>query len=204
MKTKTTFHGNSETGIPLEILGIRDLLSNYSLRNWLLILAATPFAYLWGKLKFDYDLLIAEMGIDSSQSPKNMKYLLEIIKPDIGIFLSVSAVHSEQFAEELNLDENDTETIIRAIAQEKGEIVTSLDDSSHAIINIDNPFIMELAPEIKAQVSTFGTSELANYRLLSHKVEDNSTTFDLLINNKFYKLIIPDFLLSKEFGSSLD
>jgi len=203
MKTKTTFHGNSETGLPLEILGIRNLLTNYSLMNWLAVLAATPFAYLWGKLKFDYELLIAEMGIDSSKPPKNMEYLLEIITPDIGVFLTVAAVHAEQFAEELHLGMDDADSIIRAIAQEKGKIVTSLGDKSHAIINIDNPYIQELVPDIHAQIVTFGSSSEADFQLVSSHISSESSSFTFRIDNDKYNIVIDGYLLSHEYGYTL-
>ena len=200
MKTKTTFNGNSETGLPLEILGIRDVLKDYSIFNWLMIFAITPFAYLLRKVTFDYELLIAEMGIDSSKPPKNMSYLLEIIKPEIGILLSISTAHSQQFAQELQLNQNDTSKILQAIADEKGKIVTQLNQEAHAIINIDSPFITNLIPQIKANLITFGTSKDADYQLLTHRVSLSESTFQVAFDGKKHTITIPNHMLSQEYG----
>lgn len=202
MRTKTTFKGNSETGLPLEILGIRDYLKNYSLINWIIILAIIPFAYLIGKFKFSYELLIAEMAIDSPKAPKNMAYLLEIIKPDIGVFLEVSAVHSQQFAEELDLG-IESEAVIRAIAQEKGRIVTELNKKSTAIINIDSPYIAELTPNIEAKMITFGSSKNADYRLIDYRVTPESTEYVFVFKEKKYTIRLKGYLLSKEYGYTI-
>jgi len=202
-KTKTTFKGNSETGIPLEILGIRNCLKNYSVLNWLVVLFVTPFAYLIGKLKFDYELFIAEMGIDSPKEPKNMSYLLDIIKPDVGVFLSVSAAHTQQFAEESNLENVDQESILKAIAKEKGKIVTELDSNSHALVNIDYPLIKELIPNIKAKVVTFGISPEADYSLPGYTASTSSTKYSFTFKNISYDLEIKGYLLSKEYGTTI-
>jgi UDP-N-acetylmuramoyl-tripeptide--D-alanyl-D-alanine ligase len=67
-----------------------------------------------------YDILILEMGIDSASWPKNMDYLLSVVKPNIAIFLNVSPVHM------LNFDSLDQ------IAQEKAKLVNQ---AKVAIIN---------------------------------------------------------------------
>ena len=121
-KVKTNYGGNSESGIPLNILGFKN--PDFSLLSWLKIALFTPFKLLtnW-KI---YDVYLLEMGIDSSKSPKNMSYLLSIVKPDIGVFLNVTPVHLENFS---SLDE---------IAQEKAKLVNS---TSLAIINNTDPLV---------------------------------------------------------------
>ena len=115
-KVKTNYGGNSETGLPLNILGISN--PDYSLLSWLKVALLVPLKFLtnW-KI---YDVYLLEMGIDSPISPKNMSYLLSIVKPDIGIFLNVTPVHLENFS---SLDE---------IALEKSKLVNS---TKIAIIN---------------------------------------------------------------------
>lgn len=41
-----------------------------------------------------YDIIVLEYGVDH---PGEMDFLLSIVKPDIGIFTAIDAVHSEQF-----------------------------------------------------------------------------------------------------------
>lgn len=121
-RVKTNYGGNSETGIPLNILGLNN--PDFSLLSWLKIALLTPIKLLtnW-KI---YDVYLIEMGIDSSQSPKNMSYLLSIIKPDIGIFLNVTPVHLENFS---SLDQ---------IAEDKAKLVNT---AQTAIINKSDPLV---------------------------------------------------------------
>ncbi len=141
-KTKTTLSGNSETGIPLEILGLRKVVGDYGWKNWLKILVNLPMAYIKSRISFDYEVVIVEMGIDSSLSPKNMEYLLSMVPVDIGVFLSVALVHSEQFGQELNLKNKDD--ILQAIAMEKGKLLTSLGKNKIAVINGNIKYIKDL------------------------------------------------------------
>ena len=88
-KVKTNNGCNSESGLPLSFLNLK--INDYSPISWLKILFLAPIKYLtnWKT----YDILILEMGVDSASWPKNMDYLLSIVKPNIGIFLNVSPVH---------------------------------------------------------------------------------------------------------------
>lgn len=115
-RVKTNYGGNSETGLPLNILGIKN--PDYSLLSWTKIALLIPLKFLtnW-KI---YDLYLLEMGIDSPLPPKNMSFLLSIITPKIGIFLNVTPVHLENFS---SLDQ---------IAEEKSKLVNS---AKIAIIN---------------------------------------------------------------------
>lgn len=121
-RVKTNYGGNSESGIPLNILGFKN--PDFSLFSWLIIALFAPFKFLtnW-KI---YDIYLLEMGIDSAKSPKNMSYLLSIVKPQIGVFLNVTPVHLENFS---SLDE---------IAQEKAMLVNTTDT---AIINSTDPLV---------------------------------------------------------------
>jgi UDP-N-acetylmuramoyl-tripeptide--D-alanyl-D-alanine ligase len=115
-KIKTNDNCNSESGLPLSILGLR--INDYNLFSWFKMLILSPIKYLinWQS----YDILILEMGVDSATWPKNMDYLLSIVKPNIGIFLNVSPVHMLNF------------TSLDQIAQEKAKLVNQ---AKIAIIN---------------------------------------------------------------------
>lgn len=121
-KVKTNYGSNSESGIPLNILGFKN--PDFTILSWLKIALLAPIKLLtnWKV----YDLYLVEMGIDSSRSPKNMDYLLTILKPDIGVFLNVNAVHLENFG---SLDE---------IAQQKAKLVNQ---AQTAIINDVDPLV---------------------------------------------------------------
>lgn len=201
--TKTTLKGNSESGLPLEILGLRDELDRYpeAWKNWVSIGLQAPLkAFLQ---PFGAQLLIAEMGIDSTRPPQNMGYLLEMVQPDIGVFLSVAPAHTQQFAEELGLSNTDSESILQAIAQEKGKLVTTLPETGHAVVNIDSPYISELLPEIKASTTTFATDRAADYRVVEYEVSLDATIFTFQHRNERFQLTIPNFALSQGYGMTL-
>lgn len=116
LKIKTNDGYNSESGLPLSILGLK--INDYNLFSWLKIIFLCPIKFLinWQS----YDILILEMGVDSPIWPHNIDYLLSIVKPNIAIFLNVSPVHLLNFK---SLEE---------IAQEKAKLVNS---AKVAIIN---------------------------------------------------------------------
>ena len=107
LKVKTNDGYNSESGLPLAIIGLK--IKNYSFFPWAKIILLSPLKILINWQGFD--VLILEMGVDSPIWPHNMDYLLSIVKPNIGIFLNVSSVHLTNFKD---LDQ---------IAQEKAKLV---------------------------------------------------------------------------------
>lgn len=197
-KVKTTFSGNSESGLPLEILGLRKFLASNSAFDWLIIAFALPFVLLFSK--FDFKVLIAELSIDSLKPPKNMSYLLEFIKPRIAVFLSVAPAHTQQFSQHLNTQVIETEKILENIAKEKGKIVTHLDSSSYAVINVDSPYIRKLIPQIRAKLVTLGKNHSAAYRLLNYRLFTASTSYIFSYKGLKKELKIRNAVLSEEFG----
>lgn len=122
LKVKTNDGYNSESGLPLSIIGLK--IKNYSFFSWAKILLLSPLKILTNWQGFD--VLILEMGVDSPVWPHNMDYLLSIVKPNIGIFLNVSPVHLTNFK---NLDQ---------IAQEKAKLINQ---SNTAIINASDKLV---------------------------------------------------------------
>jgi UDP-N-acetylmuramoyl-tripeptide--D-alanyl-D-alanine ligase len=115
-KIKTNQGFNSETGLPLSILGLK--MTNYNPFSWLIIMILTPIKLLinWQS----YQLLLLEMGIDSPKKPKNMEYLLSITNVDIAILLNITSVHLANF------------NSIDQLAKEKAKLVNQ---AKTAIIN---------------------------------------------------------------------
>lgn len=177
-KVKTNYGGNSETGIPLNILGLQN--PDYSLLSWLKIALLVPIKFLtnWQI----YDVYLLEMGIDSFTSPKNMSYLLSIITPDIGIFLNVTPVHLENFS---SLEE---------IALEKSKLVNS---TKTAIINSTDPLVKKYTKNkhtlsikpIKIDIPNYFLPEIYNISLGAALAVakvlklDSSTALNNLKNN---------------------
>jgi len=122
IKVKTNDGYNSESGLPLSIIGLK--IKNYSFFSWAKILLLSPLKILtnWQS----YDVLILEMGVDSPIWPHNMDYLLSIVKPNIGIFLNISAVHLNKF------------NSLNQIAQEKAKLINQ---AKTAIINVSDKLV---------------------------------------------------------------
>lgn len=137
---KTNGGSNSETGIPFSILGFK--ATSYSPIDWLKYIALAPAMLIanWQT----YDIFLIEMGIDGPDEPKNMAYLLKIIKPTIGVFLNVNLVHSQQFDKTIPQDikgEQRQSLILQKIGTEKSKLINSLPPTGYALINIDDPIV---------------------------------------------------------------
>lgn len=201
-KTKTTFHGNSEIGLPLEILGLRKLLKNNSPFDWLKILLVTPGAALFGQK--DFELLVAEMGVDEPFEPKNMSYLLKIVQPRIGVLLSVAPVHTEQFMAIVESSKGNLEKqLLEKITQEKGLLVTTLAQDGTAVVNIGSPYIRELISQIKVEMITVGETADADFRLLDCQLSLQGSQFKVKLGTDIYTIKTPKQLLFREFAITL-
>lgn len=184
-KTKQGKGKNSETGIPLNILGIT--VRGYSKLEWLKILFLVPFKLLfnWKKL----EVYIAEMGIDSPLPPKNMSYLLNIIKPDIGVLTNISYEHSLYFdplVEELDEKEREKD-ILELTKKQEGLLLTALSEKDTAVLNIDDENIKDLENAVSAKKLTVSTKDtFADFYIhrIQNFIDKFQTTF--VYNGKKY------------------
>ena len=143
-KIKVSRKANSELGIPLNILGFKG--RNYSLIDWLWVvpMALVKLLFNWEK----YDVYVVEMGVDSPKRPKNMEYLLTIVRPQIGVFINALAVHSEEF----NMLPG---KVVDQIANEKGKLITSLPETGTAVLNANDKRVLRFNNKTKAKVIEF-------------------------------------------------
>jgi UDP-N-acetylmuramoyl-tripeptide--D-alanyl-D-alanine ligase len=81
-----------------------------------------------------YDILVLEYGIDR---PGEMDFLLEIVKPDIGIFTAIDSVHSEQFGDP------------QAIAVEEIKMILATKET--AFLNRDDDYAVQLYPRFSGE-----------------------------------------------------
>jgi len=158
-RIKVSEKANSETGLPLDILGLHP--QTYSVGDWLRLSLLIPIKLLtnWEK----YDFYIAELGVDDPFPPKNMSYLLTFIKPEIAIFLSVAPVHTQQFEKlvgrkKFRSPAEKNSFLLKAIAREKGRLVVSLPKDKKALINIDDKLVLAEGKKSRAQLYFFGRS----------------------------------------------
>ncbi|MCL4390180.1 MAG: UDP-N-acetylmuramoyl-tripeptide--D-alanyl-D-alanine ligase [Patescibacteria group bacterium] len=122
-QVRTTGTSNSESGLPLSVLGLK--MEDYSPLDWIRVLLLAPFSLLIAHCSFD--ILVCEMGIDELVWPKNMDYLLSIVQPKIGVFLNVLPAHTMQMKSVDN------------IAAEKGKLIATLPADGTAVVNKNDP-----------------------------------------------------------------
>lgn len=192
--------GNSETGIPLDILGVSP--HDYSVFDWLRMIILIPFGT-FGLRKIDY--LIAEMGIDDPYPPKNMSYLLTIIKPDIAIVLNVGPAHTMQFEKLLqeqqkNLSSEEQQAFLLAkIAQEKTKIITQ-SDCKIGIYNADDKYIKNYIEEFKdakptTNILSFGKKDTNTLSYGEYAVSLQGSGFTFFIDKAPITVDFPHMLL---------
>lgn len=158
-KTKNNYGGNSESGIPLNILGLK--IKNFSFLSWLKIFFLAPIKLItnWQV----YEIYIVEMGIDEPKEPKNMSYLLKIIRPNIGIFLNVNLTHSQNFDQTVskNFEGNQrTEKILENIGREKAKLINSLPSTGFAILNNNDPIVIKTTRTTLAKIITIKPTKI--------------------------------------------
>lgn len=136
---------NNEIGVPLTIIGVE---SGYrSVLKWLGVFLKWVSMMVFRE-KYP-EVLVLEMGSDR---PGAIKYLADFVPSEVGIITDISSSHIEYFSR------------ISAIAKEKGTLVKELDEKGLAALNADNPHVVKLKEQLKANVITFGFSEEADMR----------------------------------------
>ncbi len=217
VNVKVLDKGNSEIGLPLATLGLTSKSLGFqtvltSIADWIRILGSAPF-------RMDYlngtEYIIAEMGVDEPDPPKNMGYLLTILKPQIAVFLNVFPAHTLQF--DKMVDSSITDPVARlaglqrAIAYEKGKIITE-SGCTIAIYNADNQFVIDAVEpfvtrhkDIKKM--TFGETSDNDIRYGEYVISPEGTKFEFMIKGVSISVDLHGYVLPVEYreliGASL-
>jgi UDP-N-acetylmuramoyl-tripeptide--D-alanyl-D-alanine ligase len=96
----------------------------------------------------DYDLAVLEMGMSSPTH--EIRRLVQITPPDIGVELMVAPVHLEHLG------------TIENVAAMKAELVEGLKPGGIAILNADDKLVMEMKSKTDGPVLTFGIQNEAD------------------------------------------
>ena len=90
----------------------------------------------------DQDIwMVAEMGMST---PGEIAKLMHMAQPEIGLWLSVHAVHQANFAD------------LDGIARAKAELVQNLDPRKTLVYNLDNPHVHRYAKDFPGKKITYG------------------------------------------------
>jgi len=96
----------------------------------------------------DYDLAVLEMGMSSPTH--EIRRLVQITPPDIGVELMVAPVHLEHLG------------TIECVAAMKAELIEGLKPGGVAILNADDELVMEMKSKTDGPVLTFGIQNEAD------------------------------------------
>ena len=200
-RVKFNHKANSESGIPLDILGLK--VKDYSLIDWSRLLILAPLQLLINWQKFDF--YVVEMGVDSPHEPKNMTYLLKIIQPQIGVLLNAQNIHSAAFdalVTETDIKQRRAE-ITELIAQEKGKLLLSLTANGTAIFNKDDQQVKKVAQASQAQKLGFSHKTNSDLKLLDWQVSLAGSKFLFEQQDQQLKLHFKNVVLGQHYWSVL-
>ena len=99
------------------------------------------------KRKPEHEVGVLEMGMSAAGE---IKRLAEIAKPDIGVITNISAGHLGQLK------------TIKEVQAAKGELFDSLHEEGTAIVNADDPLVLELAKSLRIKKITYGIEKSAD------------------------------------------
>ncbi|MBI4975423.1 UDP-N-acetylmuramoyl-tripeptide--D-alanyl-D-alanine ligase [Candidatus Peregrinibacteria bacterium] len=186
---------NTDFGLLLTILDIESGFSSAIKWSWVLVKGL--FNSLFRDLS---DVWLFEFGVDK---PKDMDFLISVVKPDIAVMTNIFPVHLD-FGQFKNLQD---------IFEEKKKIVDALKRNGTAVLNIDNPFLADLAksrgkregefaatgrgswqklgnPSDRLTI-TFSKDDVANYYATNIKLSEAETVFILHHKDKRYEVPFP-------------
>ena len=146
-------HGaNSSFGIPFDILGLKR--QSYSVWEWPLFALYAPFAA-WKK-PYAETIYVVEADCDR---PGEGKFLSELLRPEVTIWLSSARTHSANFDKAVHA--KSFATVDEAIAHEFGHFVEHT--SKLVIVNADEPEIESQLSRTHADISRISKTELESY-----------------------------------------
>jgi len=116
------------------------------------------------EITYDTRFLVVEMGASSVGA---IARLVGLVRPDIGIVLSVGLAHAGEFG--------DIDATVRA----KSEMVTELLPTDVAVLNADDPRVAQMSDKTAARVVYFGQYGRATVRATDVRVSRAGTTFVL-------------------------
>ncbi|CCQ89374.1 UDP-N-acetylmuramoyl-tripeptide--D-alanyl-D-alanine ligase [Nitrospina gracilis 3/211] len=105
----------------------------------------------------EHEVAVIEMGMSAAGE---IRRLAEIAKPEIGVITNVSEAHMVQLK------------TIRDVQAAKGELFEALSENGTAIVNADDPLVLELADGLRARAITFGLDPSADVQARDIRAAD--------------------------------
>lgn len=165
---------NTEFGLPLTILGLESGYRNALKWGYLLMKG-----FFMSFRKLYAEVLIVEMGVDK---PKDMDFLLSIVKPDIAVMGPIAHVHLNE-GQFKNLEE---------IFEEKSKLVKALPDDGIAILFADDDRTAELKKgRSKNKTFTYGSVPEADYKATGVEETVEGIKFNLGMEGRRVEVSLP-------------
>lgn len=138
-------------------------LANFGTYNNLIGVPVTLF-----ELNSQHAFCIVEIGISFKGE---IDRLISIAYPDISVITNIGNAHLE-LLDDLN-----------GVFVEKKKIATGLTGEKYAVLNIDDPYLAELIPELKCRVITYGFNNRADIFVTDEKYHKDTTEFVLHVRS---------------------
>jgi len=132
----------------LSSAGFRVLKSERNYNNGLGLPLSVLQMVSQGRRPDDYDIAVLEMGMSSPTH--EIRRLVQITPPDVGVELMVAPVHLEYLG------------TIENIAAMKAELIEGLKPGGVAVLNADDQLVMEMKSKTDGPVLTFGIENQAD------------------------------------------
>ncbi len=113
-----------------------------------------------------HEWLVAELGMNR---PGEIQRLGEISCPDIGVITNIGFAHIEGVGS------------IEGVMAAKGELLQTIQPTGTAVLNIDDPRVVQLAKRATTSVLYFGEAERADVRAQHVKTTGSRNTFELVL-----------------------
>jgi len=119
------------------------------------------------QLDASHEVAVLEMGMSAAGE---IRLLADIAKPDIGVITNISEGHLVQLK------------TLKNVQAAKGELFDSLDNEGTAIINADDPLVLELATSLRTAVkrATFGINNPADVK--AHDIQATGRGHDFTVS----------------------
>ena len=109
--------------------------------------------------KPEHEVGVLEMGMSAAGE---IKRLAEIAKPDIGVITNISVGHLDQLK------------TVKDVQAAKGELFDSINKEGTAIVNADDPLVLELAKSLRVKKITYGIAQSSDVQASNIQNEGSS------------------------------
>jgi UDP-N-acetylmuramoyl-tripeptide--D-alanyl-D-alanine ligase len=142
------------------------------------------------KLEPKHQWAVLELG---TNGPGEIKRLAEICQPDIGVITNIGPAHLEGLGS------------LEGVLKEKGELLSKIKPDGKAVLNADDPSVVQLRKKTSKEVLYFGLSDNALIRAMSIKEKEAGVSFALKLPSAIVSVDLKtpgDFMVSNALAAS--